>query len=139
MTIKKARVSLLSVFLVCFVVQGTAFAFPFLKSRIYSDELLQLLLTLFKVYSVQLAVVLGVIVSGFFTQGRGLTKATQGSYFWIAFVLISIWNVLLMWRSACFGFFQMGTVSDISEYLEQVSTYSSWLVAGGLSFYFLRQ
>lgn len=139
MTITRARVCLLSVFLTALILQSVAMAYAFLKSRIYSNELSDLILALLQIYSVHLAICIGGIFGGFFVGSSKTTKLTPNNYFWIAFLLVLVWNLFVVWRSVAFGFVGVGTVPEVGDYLKQVSAYSTWLVAGCLTFYFSKK
>lgn len=139
MTTTRARVSLLAIFITSFVIQSTAVAFAFMKGNIYSSELLELILVLLQVYSVPLAIILGGIFGGSFPRRSRAMELTPSNYFWSAFMLALVWNVFLLWRSVAFGFVGLGNVTEVASYLKEVSSYSVWLVAGCLAFYFSKR
>jgi hypothetical protein len=135
MTIIKARIALLCAFMIAFAIQISAFVFAYLGGRIYSDEVQALVLLLTKIYSVPLAVV----IAGLFTEKNNRRKATHRPLFGIALVLCLVWNVLLLWRSLVFGFGRAGTDVELTDYLNTITSASSWLIAGVLSFFFVRE
>jgi hypothetical protein len=139
MTLVRARITILVVFLASLLIQYFAVVSAFLKSRIYSDELSDLTWALIQVYSIPLAIVIGGIFSAFSARNNSATKITRRHHFWIAFVLVLIWNLFLIWRSTAFGFLGVGTVTDLARHINQVSTYYSWLLAGCLAFYFSKK
>ncbi|HLG12944.1 MAG TPA: hypothetical protein VJH03_00250 [Blastocatellia bacterium] len=131
----RARLILVSVFLVFFVLMIGAIFVPFQKGEIYSESMLTLLKKLLAVYSVHLAVIFG----GIFGQWKSGIDKVPTLPFWIGLVLVFIWNALLAWRFLVFCFSEKDTVGALSAYLDTVVPATSFLVAGALSFFFAKR
>jgi hypothetical protein len=48
------------------------------------------------------------------------------------------WNFLLLWRSLAFTFAQKDSATELMKYLDGVASASSFLVTGGLAFFFAK-
>ena len=69
---------------------------------------------------------------------KGRTKKFPAGMVSTAFALTLFWNRLLLWRSPSFAFAERDSVNDFVRYLDPVSSASSFLVTGLLSFCFTR-
>lgn len=143
MTMNRARISLVTIFLISLVIQLTAVIFTYSRGAIAYADLATLLLKLMAIYSVHL----GLIVGGIFAQyqdGKRRTQSAPTTAFWLAAILISIWNGLLLWRCLSFGVAALNpdsedNVDNLSSYLQNISSASSFLVAGSLAFFFTKK
>ena len=135
MSLSKARITLVSVFLLFFVIQISAIIVVFCKGEIYSHEMLKILLRLLVIYSVHFAVIFGGIFGQHVSGGHQAPKYA----FSIALFLSIIWNCLLCWRPLFFCFSINDTSASLLDYMNNVGSSSSILVAGALSFFFARR
>src|SRR6267142_1093545 len=119
MTPRRARLALLWMFVGCLILQcGVLFLD---RSAVWPEDLVTSLLTLLKIYSVPLAVILGSL----FARPRATTSASPGIC-WAALLLAACWNLLLVWRTVACGFATEDSVSDLTKYLEAVSSAGSF-------------
>jgi len=132
MSMNQARFGLMGIFLVSLVLQLVAIFLT--RNRMWPEELLSLVLKLLGIYSVQLGVVLG----GIFSQPRGPLAEPPSGLTWTAFALVTMWNLLLAWRSISFGIAAQDSVGDLIKYLDSIASSSSFLVAGVLTFFFAK-
>lgn len=132
MSMNRARFGLMGIFLVSLVLQLVAVFLA--RNKMWPEELLPLVLKLLGIYSVQLGVVLG----GIFSQPRAPLAEPPSGLTWTAFVLVTMWNLLLAWRSISFSFAAQDSVSDLTKYLDSIASSSSFLVAGVLTFFFTK-
>ena len=102
------------------------------RAAIWPEELSGSLLTLLKIYSVPLAVILG----GTFARPRGGAGGASATVCWAAIILSVCWNVLLAARTTAFGLARENSISDLIKYLESISAGASFLIAGMLAFCF---
>jgi hypothetical protein len=132
MSMNRVRFGLMSVFLLSLAAQLAALFL--VRTRMWPNEFQDLLLKLLAIYSVQLGVVLG----GIFAQSRNPLADPAPALAWAALLLAVIWNLLLVSRSLLFAFAgaEGDSVTDLMKYLEGISSASSFLVAGGLAFFF---
>ena len=138
MSVVKARVILFIIFFLGLVLQVVAIQVAFSKDHIYAAERFNLIFILVQVYSVHLAIVIGGIFNASLPRSRR-AESTPIYLFVIAVLLVLAWNGFLVWPSIAFGFMSRGTDTDLAEQFTQVSTYSSWLLAGLLAFYFSKK
>lgn len=132
MSMNQARFGLMGIFLASLVLQLVAIFLT--RNRMWPEELLSLVLKLLGIYSVQLGVVLG----GIFSQPRGPLAEPPSGLTWTAFTLVTMWNLLLAWRSISFSIAAQDSVSDLIKYLDSIASSSSFLVAGVLTFFFAK-
>jgi hypothetical protein len=132
MSMNQARFGLMGIFLVSLTLQLVAVFLT--RNRMWPDEFLPLVLKLMGIYSVQLGVVLG----GIFSQPRAPLAEPPSGLTWIAFILVTLWNLLLAWRSISFSIAAQDSVSDLIKYLDSIASSSSFLVAGVLTFFFAK-
>ena len=141
MTIARARVSIVAVFLACLVVQAAAVILAYSKDAIAYGDLASLVTKLLAVYSVHLAVIFG----GMFAQhSEDEPVLAPPVAFWLALVLAVMLNLLLAWRSvlftvAAFDSSRDDSVEHLMSYIETISSASSFLVAGALTFFFAKK
>jgi hypothetical protein len=140
MRVMPARVVLITVFLVGLAVQSGAIIFSYSETAIASGDLTNLLTKLLAVYSVHLAVIFGGI---FAQQQEGKSPQVPAMALWVAVALAVIWNLLLAWRSITFALAATDpsrddSVGRLMSYIETISSTSSFLVAGALSFFFTK-
>jgi hypothetical protein len=143
MTNTRARAVLVSIFVGGLVIQAIAVIITYSKGAIAYEDLTNLLLKLLAIYSVHL----GVIFGGIFAQQQDAQKKSQTApktAFWLAVVLASIWNLLLLWRGISFGMAAFNPDSEdnvdrLSSYLQSISSASSFLVTGSLAFFFTKK
>lgn len=132
MSMNQARFGLMGIFLVSLTLQLVAVFLT--RNRMWPDEFLPLVLKLLGIYSVQLGVVLG----GIFSQPKAPLAEPPSGLTWIAFALVTLWNLLLAWRSISFSIVAQDSVSDLVKYLDSIASSSSFLVAGVLTFFFAK-
>ena len=131
MSLKQTRVVLVAVFLVFLTMQ--VIAIVSVSGRMWPEDLETLLVKLLGIYAVHL----GVILAGIFAQSdRATTPPSTAT--WTAIVLVVLWNLLLSWRTLRFGIASEDSVSDLVRYLDTIASTSSFLVAGGLTFFFTK-
>jgi hypothetical protein len=129
MTPRRTRSTILFVFLGCLALNVIIFASS--QSSVWPEEFQATLLKILSIYSVPLAVILG----GFFAQPRAGSRASA-SLCWAALILAVCWNILLVWRTIAFSLASDDSVSDLTKYLEAVSSAASFLIVGSLAFFF---
>lgn len=132
MTMNRARLGLLGIFLTFLIAQITAFLL--VGYKMWPEDLESLILKLLTIYSVPLTVVLG----GIFAQLGGHTKKPSPGVVWTALILAGVWNGLLLWRSIAFSLASQDSASGLIKYLDAVSSGGSFLVAGALTFFFTK-
>lgn len=145
MTVTRARVVLVSLFLISLIVQAVAIIITYSEEAISNKDLSSLITKLLSVYAVHLAVIFG----GIFAQQRnasqkGRSARVPGLAFWLAIVLAVIWNLLLVWRSVVFGMAAFDVSSEdnvghLSNYMDTIASSGSFLVAGALTFFFSKR
>lgn len=135
MSLTRARIILVSVFLIFFVIQISSIIFVFCKGEIYAHEMLKILLRLLVIYSVHFAIIVG----GIFGQHASGELQAPRYAFWIALFLSVIWNGLLCWRPIFFCWSINDTSANLLDYMNNVGSYSSFLIAGALSFFFAKR
>lgn len=135
LTFNNARVILIFNFIFFFVSIILLLIFPFLKSEITSETLIDLLKKIISIYSVHF----GVIVGGVFGKDFSSEVLTSKTPFWLAFVLTLIWNILMTWPMIIFSFTTMYTDQNISDYIDSIPTLSSFLVSGSLAYFFAKK
>jgi hypothetical protein len=129
MTPRRTRSTILFVFLGCLALNVIILASS--RSSVWPEEFQATLLKILSIYSVPLAVILG----GFFAQPRAGSTAPAGLC-WAALILAVCWNMLLLWRTIAFSLVNVDSVSDLTKYLEAVSSAASFLIVGSLAFFF---
>jgi protein-S-isoprenylcysteine O-methyltransferase Ste14 len=130
MTMNQARFGLMSIFLASLILQLGAFLA--IRSKMWPEDLLNLVLKLLGIYSVQLSVVL----AGIFAQPRAGLADPPAGLAWTALLLTTLWNLLLVWRSVSFSVAAQDSVGDLIKYIDTVASASSFLVAGVIAFFF---
>lgn len=134
MTTRRVQTALLFVFAGSFVVQVTAFFAVSLS--MWPEDLRKILTTLFAVYSIPLAVIIG----GLFAQPKKQSKGPVAGFLaWSAILLSIVWNSLFLWRSVSFSVAIRDSPSDVIDFMNSVSMAASFLVAGLLAFFFARK
>jgi len=128
----QARFGLLAIFVLCLAAQLIAFFAA--GHRMWPEELQSLVLKLLAVYSVHLTVILG----GIFAQPRGPLEDPPSDIAWTAIALALMWNGLLIWRSLSFSVADQDSVVDLTKYLDNIASASSFLVTGALAFFFTK-
>ena len=120
----------MSIFLASLILQLGAFLA--IRSKMWPEDLLNLVLKLLGIYSVQLSVVL----AGIFAQPRAGLADPPAGLAWTALLLTTLWNLLLVWRSVSFSVAAQDSVGDLIKYIDTVASASSFLVAGVIAFFF---
>jgi hypothetical protein len=129
MTGRKAQFGLMFMFLGC--LGANAVVLVLARSEIFPDELQETLLKILSIYSVPLAAILG----GIFAQQRKSSGASPGES-WAALIVAAFWNLLLLWRIFAFLFSEHDSISDLTKYLESISSAASFLIVGVLAYFF---
>jgi hypothetical protein len=132
MTMNRVRFGLLGVFLVCLAIQLVAFISA--SHRMWPEDLQSLIGKLLAIYSVHLTLILG----GIFAQPKGPLEDPPAPLAWTAIVLATLWNALFIWRSLSFSAATQDSSTDLIKYFDSVSSASSFLVTGGLAFFFTK-
>ena len=130
MSMSQTRLALMGIFVTGMVVQIVAFFL--VRTKMWPDEFLSLLLKLLGLYSVQLAVVIG----GIFAQRGAKLANPPAALAWSALALAALWNLLLVARSISFSVAPADSVSDLIKYLDTIASGGSFLVAGVVTFFF---
>ena len=131
MTMQRARLALLAIFAGCLALQIVALIA--VRTRMWPEELTDLLLKLFSLYSVHLGVILG----GIFVPRRPKGRPVQ-TLAWTALLLALAWNVLLGWRVIAFSLAASDSAADVGSYLETVGPASAFFVSAVLGFFFTK-
>jgi cytochrome bd-type quinol oxidase subunit 2 len=126
----QARYCILAVFAFFLAVQVAAL---FLIRGTWPEDVQSLTLKLLSIYSVHLGLILGCL---FAKPGGHSKKPSAGGLAWAAIVLSVFWNLLLALRTASFSFAAQDSVADLANYWDAVSSGGSFLVTGGLAFFF---
>lgn len=140
MNVPRARVILLLVFLGFLVLSAGVVIYAYSSRAIADKDLNTLLTRVLSIYAVHLAIILG----GIFGQQDMEKNKLMRLPFWVAMALSITWNVLLTWRLILFGLAahdpsRDDSVNAVLDYLTNISTASSFLVAGALSYFFTKQ
>ncbi len=130
MTMARARVTLVALFLASLIIQLVAFFL--VRSRMWPEEFPVLIQKIFSIYSVPLAVVLG----GMIAKRHDAPAAAPVSLAWITIVLTALWNLVLMGRSLAFALAEQDSVTSAASDLGMFAAFSSFLVAGVISAFF---
>lgn len=134
MTIKfeKAQATLAVSFLFFLSIHFGMIILAYYRGAIYPNDVIKLLLQVLSLYSVPLGIILG----GIF--GKGLTPKTGTPImaYLLALILAILWNLILVWRSVTFGIADQDSTIDLLSYLDSISSASTFLVAGALSYFF---
>lgn len=134
MRIQKAQIILAGIFLIALLFNSGIVILTYVNGAIYSDNLLALIVSLLKIYSAPLAIIIG----GFFAQRTQDPQQAPRTAFWFALAMTLIWNALLMWRSMAFVIASTDSVDDFSKYIETISSSAMFLVAGSLAYFFAK-
>ena len=132
MTMNGARFVLLSVFIGFLIVQMVALSI--VNQKMWPDEFQAAILKVLAVYSVHLTVILGAI----FGQTGTQVKDAPAELAWAAILLALLWNLLLGWRAVSFSLASQDSVQNLVKFYDGVSSTSSFLVAGALTFFFTK-
>jgi hypothetical protein len=142
MTLVRARMLLVGIFLFGLILQCICILIVYSKAAITSDDVTTLLVKVLEIYSVPLAVILG----GIFARPAnavptGASEVTPSTAFWVAVGLALVWNALLLWRGAAFSVAAFrpsieDNVNLFASYLDAISRASLFLVAGALAYFF---
>jgi fatty acid desaturase len=135
LTFNNARIALTFNFVFFFFSIVLLLIFPFLKSEITSETLIDLMKKVISIYSVHF----GVIIGGIFGKDVSSEVLASKTPFWLAFVLTLIWNILITWPMIIFSFTTMSTDQDVSDYIDAIPTLSSFLVSGSLAYFFAKK
>ena len=139
MTIARARMILTAIFLAGLIVELLLAAIS--HSAISQKDLRNAVLTLLSIYSVHLAIIFGSLFAK--TPTRRPLVPFSISAFWVAVVLATIWNLLLIGRTVAFAAAVFNphledNINSLLTYLKDVSGASTFLVAGSLAFFFAK-
>jgi hypothetical protein len=136
MTTMRAAVYLFTPFFAALVIHLFVILLVFQKAAIYPEDVSSLMPKILAIYSVHFAVILG----GIFGRKQSRAKKNIDAVFWIALSLVIVWNLLLVWRSVTFGLAGFGIGQDATDsyisYLTTVSSSSTFLIVGGLAYFF---
>jgi|SRR5579875_1454934 len=133
MTMNKARACLFLIFFVCFLVQLAAYLS--VENKMWLSDFELLLRKLVGIYSVPL----GVILAGVFARPKGSQERPLVFLAYVANALALLWNLLFLWKSIAFTLRSEGSASELIKYMDVVSSFSSWLVTGTLTFFFIKE
>lgn len=135
MRISTIRLWLLFLFVASLILHFCIFTYTYFEKMIYAEDFEALTLLILAIYSIPLGVILG----GFFAQGKQPEARAVPSAFYAAFVLSILWNALLIVRTMIFGFAKEDFVGDVADFLQNTSAGSSFLIAGALAFFFAKK
>ena len=143
MTITRARVFLVAIFVGSLAIQLATIIFTYTRGAIAYDDLTNALLKVLAIYSVHLALICGGIFAQY-QNGRAGAETAPAMAFWLAVILVGIWNMLLLWRCLSFGMAAINpdsedNVEKLLTYFQSISSASSFLVAGSLAFFFTKK
>jgi hypothetical protein len=132
MTMNRVRFGLLAIFGVGLSIQLVAFLA--VSSKMWPEDFQGLIVKLLGLYSVHFGVILG----GMFAQPKGPLEDPPAPLAWSAIFLATLWNSLLVWRSLNFSAAAQDSATDVTKYMDAVSSAGSFLVAGMLAFFFTK-
>jgi hypothetical protein len=133
MTMNHARFGLLGIFALGLLLQLTAVAL--VGDKMWPEELRALITKILAIYSIPLTAVLG----GIFAQPKGVLENPSAPIAGLALMLTVFWNLLLAWRSVYFSLAAEDSVRELVLYLDQVSSASSFLIAGVIAYFFTKE
>ena len=140
MSSRGAQAYIAATFLVGLLCNSAAVLVTYARGAIFPDDLRAMLETLLAVYSAPLAI----IVAGFFGRPASDRKP-DAIVFWSAMVVSAIWNVFLLWGGVgllAASFSQQSSesaVDDFSSYVRAISSAATFLVSGGLAYFFVKR
>lgn len=134
-TLRNAQTTLAALFVGGLVLNVFAAIAAFSRGVIYDDNVPGLIGHILMAYSGPL----GIIFGAYFAERKRDLPLMHATGFAMALVVSTMWNALLLWRSAVFAFAAEDSVERFSAYLADVSTGSMFLVAGALTFFFVRR
>lgn len=132
LSLNKCRAILFCVFLLALVVQFLVLAS--VRAEMRPGDLQALTLQLLGTYGVHL----GVMIAGVFAAKGPGTQRVAILPFWIALTLSLLWNLLLGWFTYAF-ITSDSSVAVLAEQITSVSEASSFLVAGALAYFFVKE
>lgn len=135
MTFEKLRNRILQIFIGFLIINLICIIIPYFRGEMYSQEFIAIVSKLLAIYGVHFAVIIG----GIFGLQDEAAKKISKNLAQISLLLITLWNILLVWRSISFVLSQDDLVKDLSSYLETVSAASSFLIAGILTYIFTKR
>lgn len=142
MTLARARILLVSIFVGGLVLQSVCILIVYAKSAISSNDVTNLLVKMLGIYSVPLAVILGGIFARPAKSSQaGASEAAPSTAFFVSVGLALVWNALILWRGVSFSVaaFNPAIKDDVNlftSYVDGISKASSFLVAGALAYFF---
>lgn len=135
MTFEKFRNKILQIFIGCLVLQIICISVPYFRGEMYSKDLVIIFGKLLGIYAIHFAVIIGGIFGSLDDSNRKVPKGILGT----SLLLIILWNVLIGWRSISFALSEDDPVKDLLFYIETISTASTFLIAGVLSYLFTKR
>ena len=130
MTDTRAKIILTGVFLLSLAVQFIGISA--VQSTMWPQDYQSVLLKLLHIYSVPL----GVATGGILATSKSKDGAVDGSLVWISLALVLLWNGIFVTRTLAFCFAAHDSAKDLMEFYQEISTGSSFLIAGVLAFFF---
>jgi hypothetical protein len=134
MTIRRAQLVLLAMFLISLVIHLVCFAYSFLIGAVYIEDLQTMAVRTLAVYSVPLGVILGGI---FGSTADPAAKASPGT-FWTAGGLSLLWNLMLLACSLLFVVAEQDSIASLFGYIDAVSAASMFLIGGAVAYFFAK-
>lgn len=105
------------------------------KGAIYADDVPSLIGAVLGAYGAPMGIILGAYFGARHDVAREVDRRTVA----VAVALASIWNLLLLVRSLMFALSAEDDLSEYSAYLAEVSSASMFLVAGALTYVFVKR
>jgi hypothetical protein len=134
MTVRRAQLLLLALFLGSLLLHLACFGYSVLAEAIYLDDLQKLATRILAIYSVPL----GVIVGGIFgASGRRVGRAPSPTL-WAAIALCVLWNVLLLSRTLIFALASQDSIASLLSYVDAVAAAGTFLIGAALAYYFAK-
>jgi hypothetical protein len=130
MTDTRAKISLTGVFLLSLAVQ--LIGISAVHSTMWPEDYQSVLLKLLHIYSVPL----GVATGGILATSKSKDGFVDGSLVWISLGLVLLWNGIFVTRTLAFCFSAHDSAKDMMGFYQEISTGSSFLIAGVLAFFF---
>lgn len=135
MTFEKLRNRILQIFIGFLIIHLICIIVPYFRGEMYSQEFIAIVSKLLAIFGVHFAIIIG----GIFGLQDEADKKVSKNLAQVSLLLITLWNILLIWRSISFIISQDDPVKDLSSYLETVSAASSFLIAGVLTYLFTKR
>jgi hypothetical protein len=125
-----AKLSLTGLFVVSLAAQ--VIGVSAVHSAMWPEDYQSVILKLLHIYSIPLGVAIGGILASSKPKGVVVDRGLMGA----CLALVILWNSSFLIRTLIFCFAAQDSAKDLMAFYEQVSTGSSFLIAGVLTFFF---